>query len=119
MSLALETKSIVERPSRIRSAITNSPFKLRGIDGRSAESRRFRDLVHAYASDVGGVEALTEMQRALVTQAATVQLSAEKIQARVVNGERVDGEELTRLSNVLARLLEAIGTRKAVEEAAP
>jgi predicted ATPase with chaperone activity len=108
----MNTKSIVERPSRIRSAITNSPFKLRGIDGRSAESRRWRDLVIAYANDVGGVEALSESQRALVTQAATVQLSAEKIQARIVAGEVVDGEELTRLSNVLARLLAAIGARK-------
>jgi hypothetical protein len=108
----MTSKSTAARPLTVRSAISNNLLRLRNVDGRSAEARRYRDLVHAYANDVGGVETLTEAQRALVTQAASVQTSAERLQSRIVKGEAVDGEELTRLSNVLARLLAAIGMRK-------
>jgi hypothetical protein len=82
------------------------------VDGRSAESRRFRDLVSAYADELGGVGEITEAQRALVTQAASVQLSAEALQSRIVRGDVVDADELVRVGNVLARLMAAIGIKK-------
>jgi hypothetical protein len=41
-----------------RSAATNGIVVLEGVDGRSPEGRRFRDLLVAYAEEIGGVEAL-------------------------------------------------------------
>jgi hypothetical protein len=100
------------RSSRARSAISNDVLKLRGIDGRSRGGRRFRDLVHAYAGDVGGIGAVTEAQRSLITQAASLQISVEALQARMVAGEAVDPEVLVRLANVQLRALAALGLRK-------
>lgn len=100
------------RSSRARSAISNDVLKLRGIDGRSRGGRRFRDLVHAYAGDVGGIGAVTEAQRSLITQAASLPISVEALQARMVAGEAVDPEVLVRLANVQLRALAALGLRK-------
>jgi hypothetical protein len=101
------------RSSRARSAISNDVLKLRGIDGRSRGGRRFRDLVHAYAGDVGGIGAVTEAQRSLITQAASLQISVEALQARMVAGEAVDPEVLVRLANVQLRALGRSGCGRA------
>jgi hypothetical protein len=108
----LTTKSLVERPSRIRSRISNDLFALRGVDGRGASARRYRDVVHAFAGDVGGVDRLTEPQKIMIRTAAMMTLKIEDVQSRIVAGQDIDVEQLTRMGNVLARLLAAIGARK-------
>ena len=40
------------RPSKLRSAVTNNPFVLAGVDGRSATGRRFRDVIDSRPSSV-------------------------------------------------------------------
>jgi hypothetical protein len=106
------SKSTVERPSRIRSRISNDLFALRGVDGRGASARRYRDVVHAFAGDVGGVDRLTEPQKIMIRTAAMMTLKIEDVQSRIVAGQDIDVEQLTRMGNVLARLLAAIGARK-------
>jgi hypothetical protein len=113
----LTTKSLVERPSRIRSRISNDLFALRGVDGRGASARRYRDVVHAFAGDVGGVDRLTEPQKIMIRTAAMMTLKIEDVQSRIVAGQDIDVEQLTRMGNVLARLLAAIGARKGKPEA--
>jgi hypothetical protein len=48
-----QTHALVTRPANTRSRITNRSEMLRGIDGRSAESRRYRDLVEGFVADFG------------------------------------------------------------------
>ena len=84
---------------------------LEGCDRRSREGRRFRDLQIAYADDLGGPDGLSEVERTLIRQAATLQIQAERVQAAVLRGEAVGEEQLTRLSNALARVLAALKTR--------
>ena len=83
-----------------------------GVDGRSAEARRYRDLLISFADDCGGAAALTETQRALVRQAAALTIQAEKLQGAMLRGEDVDVEQQTRVANSLSRTLSRLGIRK-------
>ena len=39
-----------------RSKITNQPARLAGIDGRSSQGRRRRDLIRSYTAALGGAD---------------------------------------------------------------
>ena len=90
-----------------------------GLDGRSAEARRFRDLVISYADDLGGPDRITQAQRTLITQAATLTVQAERIQASVLKGENVNTNQLTRLSNSVVRILSRLGIRRERRDEGP
>jgi hypothetical protein len=89
----------VARPLTIRSALTNDPLALRGVDGRSMTARRYRDLAISFADD-------------LVRQAAALAVQVETLQAKSIGGADVDIEQLTRLSNSLGRTLQRLGLKK-------
>ena len=103
----------IERSLTNRSRVTNGTRLLEGIDGRTPSARRFRDLIDSFASDLGGMQQLSEAERALVKQAASVTIRAEQLQAGIVRGETVDPDELIRLSNTSRRLLASIRRRAA------
>ena len=90
-----------------------------GLDGRSAEARRYRDLAMSYSDDLGGADKLTEAQRTLIMQAATLQVQAERVQASVLRGEDVNSEQLTRLSNSTIRILSQLGIKRQKPDATP
>lgn len=103
------------RPQTIRAAVTNDPFRAPGgIDGRSAEARRFRDLCHGLAADFGGPDQISEATALLIRNAATLSLHLERLQARLTAGD--DGirvvSELTRLGNVHSRALRSLGVKR-------
>src|SRR4051794_24975640 len=55
--------------SKLRSGVTNDPYRLPGVDMGGAYGRRFRDLVQDLASEFGGVEKLSTAELLLVRQA--------------------------------------------------
>ena len=75
------------RPANNRAKISNGTKMVVGLDGRSATARRYRDLEITYADDCGGEASLTEAQRTLIAQTATLQVQAERVQAAVLRGE--------------------------------
>jgi hypothetical protein len=85
---------------------------LAGVDGRSAEARRYRDLAMSFADDLGGAAVLTEAQRALVFQAAALVVQSEALNGAMIRGESVDVEQQTRVANALGRTLNRLGIRK-------
>lgn len=101
----------IDTSNRNRSAISNGSWLLEGVDNRSALGRRYRDLCMSFADDLGGAEALTEPQKALVRQLAAVTVESEKLQSSIVRGETVDHEGLVRLTNLHARLLKQLGVK--------
>lgn len=111
--MSADGASVVQRPLTARSRVTNGTRSLEGIDGRSAGARRFRDLMESYGTDLGGLQHLSEAERALVKQAASVTIRAEQLQAAIVRGEAVNPDELIRLSNTSRRLLASIRRRAA------
>ena len=104
--------AVAARPLTVRSAATNDPLFLRGVDGRSMVARRYRDVALALADDLGGQDRLNEPSKILVRQAAALTVKVEELQSKIVTGEDVDLEQLTRLSNVLGRTLQRLGLRK-------
>lgn len=101
---------------RSRSKVSNGTRLVDGVDGRSSSSRRFRDLCRALADDLGGEAGLTEAERLTVRNAAAVTVASEAMQGRILRGEPVDPDELTRLANASARLLGALRTKRTVRK---
>ena len=96
---------VASRAPTTRSRITNGKQMLAGIDGRSATARRYRDLVMSFADDLGGAVGLTEAQRALVFQAASLVVQSEAMASAAIRGELVDAEQTTRVANTLSRVV--------------
>jgi hypothetical protein len=105
----LVDRAAVAQPSLTnRSKVSNGTQLLPGIDGRSPDARRFRDLVASFAADLGGMGALSEAEMAIVRAAAAMTAQSERTQAAIVNGSDVDAEQLTRLMNSQQRALRAL-----------
>lgn len=112
MTPAMTSKSSGARPLTVRSAFSNDPLRIRGVDGRSEVARRFRDIVLSLADGLGGLDALSEPQRIVIRQAGMLSVQIEQLQAKVVAGDAVDMEQSIRLSNVLTRVLATLGLKK-------
>lgn len=96
------------RPRNNRAAVTNGRLLPRGIDGRSADGRRWKDLFAAYRSEMPpGAPAAAQEARLRVL--ATVTLRLERIAADSARGAPVDDAQLVALSNLQGRLLETLG----------
>jgi hypothetical protein len=65
-------------------------LKLAGLDGRSAEARRRRDLADQIAAELGGPEALTKTQLEAVVRAADLTVLAERARALALRRGAVD-----------------------------
>lgn len=104
--------TVASRPPTTRSAVSNGSRILDGVDGRSTGARRFKDLIESFGRDLGGLHRLSEAEQSLVRQAASVTMRAEQLQAAIVKGERVDPDELIRLTNTARRCLEGIQKRE-------
>jgi hypothetical protein len=83
------------------------------LNGNSLKARRFREIAVAIADDLGGPDGLSEPTKIQVRQAAGLTLEVEALQSRIVGGDDVDHEQLTRLSNSLSRMLHRLGLKKA------
>ena len=103
-------------PSKTRAAVTNGSKLHANVDHRSASARRYRDIVAAFTSEIG--TDLTEAERGLIRQAATLSLRAEQLAADLVSGKPVDDDLLIRLAGAARRLLDTIGS-KAADRAKP
>lgn len=103
---------------RQRSALANGDTLITGVDGRSAEARRFRDLCLSFAEPLGGFTGLAEHDAALVRHAASLTMESERMQRQSVRGEPVDAEQLVRVTNALTRTLNALSARRKPAEQA-
>jgi hypothetical protein len=90
--------------------MSNEKKLLRGVDGRSATARRYRDLRDALLAELGRVPSTSE--QALCREAAALAVRSEAMQAALVNGEPVNDFQLTRVTHALARTLAALRKRR-------
>ena len=84
-----DSPQIAGRSPVARSRVTNDSALLAGVDGRSAIARRFRDLVGAIISDMGGDDAISEGQRQLARRASALSVLCEH---KSLNPARAIGE---------------------------
>jgi len=97
-------------PPTARSRVRNGRnLFAEGGDGRTAWSRRFRDLIAAHTADLGGD--LSEAQASLVRRASALEVQLEQLEADWTTGASAgvaDLDTYSRLSNTLRRHLEAV-----------
>lgn len=88
--------------SKGRSAVTNGKRLLTGIDGRSKEARRHRDLLDSFAIEFNAV---SESELSQCRLAADLQLQCELEAAKRLRGEPIDEGALVTAGNALRRHL--------------
>jgi len=118
---AVSRQSSARSVSAAAQSHTGSPLVLpfRGINGNSLLARRYREVAVAIADDLGGPDKLSEPTKILIRQTTTLTLQVEALQSKIVAGEDIDLEQLTRLSNVLGRTLQRLGLKRPSEAKAP
>jgi hypothetical protein len=80
-------------------------------DGRTRVAKRFKALIAAFAEDLGSGQ-LSHADQALVRQAAAMVVRAEQTQAAMLMGKTITDEDLVRLSNAAARILNMLGAQR-------
>ena len=93
----------------------------RDIDGRTVYARRFRDVLEAIVSDLGGREAISEAEYQLARRCAALSLKAETMETFLVSGrtDEFDTELYATLTNALGRAFSRIGLKRRARDVTP
>jgi hypothetical protein len=110
--------------STARSRVTNGRELLPNIDGRSLWLRRYRDLLALHLSDLGGSEAVSSAELAILRRAACLMVELERIEVLLASDDPRISREHTldvyqRGSNTLRRLLESVGLQRRQRDVTP
>ena len=107
--------------SKHKSRLTNHQGRglLPGIDGRSAQARRFRDIASALAADQGGAEGLSEARIQMIRRFAAAAVQAEALEGRLVNGEPIDASEHCLLTSSMVRIVNHLGIDRTAQDITP
>lgn len=97
---------------RTRSRVSNGNALFLVADARSVWARRFRDIVEAHVSDLGGADLLSEAQMQLCRRAGALALECERMEGDLAEGKEVDLDLLNRLCGGLGRLYERLGVKR-------
>jgi len=120
LRLTLQARAaIASRPPTVRSRSTNDHLFIFGLDGRTAEARRVRDLIAMMVDALGGKESATDEEKSLAREAAFAIASSERTQARILRGEQVDLKEASRLANIAARYRKDVRLRQKAKAGTP
>jgi hypothetical protein len=107
---------------RYRSQTTNGRKLLPGIDGRSAWTRRCRDLIHAHVADLGGVDNCSAAERSIIRRASVLTVELERLEARFATAGEASADDLDlyqKTAGSLRRLLEAVGLQRRSRDVTP
>jgi hypothetical protein len=104
---------------KARSRVTNGGDILPNIDQRSAEARRYRDIVTAVLSDQGGLEACAEARLQLIRRLAAAAVIAEQAEARMAAGETINVMEHAQLTSSMVRVAQRIGINRRSKNVTP
>ena len=87
------------------------------IDNRTRTARRWRELHRRLSKDVVAIGHGTSTAAALIRRSATLMILAERMEARLVNGEPVGDLAYVRVSGALSRCLTSLGLDPSVANA--
>jgi hypothetical protein len=117
--MSADSAPVAPMPPTARSRVSNGSAILDGIDGRSKEARRFRDVLGEIVSDLGGADRLSEGQRQLARRCAMLAVECEKIEALGVAGELIDLEVYGQLTDRIGRAFQRLGVRRVARNVTP
>ena len=101
-------------PSKPEFSAGMTPGKLPNVDGRTWPARRYRELVAAMSSDLGGE--LSTCKAAIVCRAASLMTWCEQQEAEHANSGKLDIQVYTTAVNSLRRLLADLGLERVARE---
>ena len=90
-------------------------FTLASLDGRTRRAKPYTALVSAICADLGGDEALSELELAIARRCAFIALQCEAIEARALRGVELDRGDIelhASLSDRLRRLGQSVGLQR-------
>jgi hypothetical protein len=105
--------------SHARSRVTNGQELLPGIDGRSLQARRYRDLVANLVSDAGGIEIIAEARLQLIRRFSALAVLAENLEAKIAMGEDINLAEHCVIGSTLVRLASRLGINRNSKNVTP
>jgi hypothetical protein len=108
----------------LRSSVTNGTSLFIGdVDQRSAFVRRYRDVLAAHLSDLGGPDNISEAERSLIRRATTITVALERLEAKFAEN---DGDASTkdlllyqRSAGALRRILQTLGLGRRSKDVSP
>jgi hypothetical protein len=110
------TRTATPKPEA-RTRVGNGSAVLSGVDGRSTVFRRYREILAALVSDMGGDP--SEAQQQIARRAASLAIWCEQQDADAANGKAIDVGPYTTASNTLRRLLESLGLERRLRNVTP
>lgn len=105
-----DSKSLVERKPTACSRITNGNQLFVGVDGRTRDARRWRDLFRQFMAETGN------RNETLCRSLASMVIMREALDAALAKGEPVDPQDLIRVCGAISRLMTKLNL---VEEPPP
>ena len=99
--------------------MTNGRRRFIEGDGRSAWSRRYRDLVSAHVSDITAGAQPSAGQLSLIRRCAAIEIELEKMECQLSQGLEIDFDLFSRATGHLRRVLETLGLERKPRDVTP
>lgn len=112
-----ERASVATPKPQARTRVGNGSVVLQDVDARSATYRRYREILAALVSDMGGDP--SEAQEQIARRAASLAIWCEDQDAAAANGQPLAIAAYTTASNTLRRLLESLGLERKLRNVTP
>jgi hypothetical protein len=102
----------VAKPPRTRSAVTNGKRLHVVAPGDTAWARRFRDVLANIASDLGGIDRLSEGQKQIARRCATLAIACEQLEGELAMGKQIDLDLYGTLCDRMGRAFHRLGFKR-------
>jgi hypothetical protein len=89
------------------------------LDGRSSASRNFNAIVANVSSDLGGRDALTEIEKHLITSFAGAAILQGHQLAKLLSGEEIDPDEYSSITTSMIRSAMRLGIGRRQKDVTP
>ena len=113
------TKPFEERSATQRSRLSRRVDSLLEGDARLPLPRLFRDICREVATDLGGADGLSVIQRTLIQRYAAMCILGTRIDSDIVQGKPVDVKEAALVASTQARLASRLGIKRQARDVTP
>jgi hypothetical protein len=121
---SIEPSSVRQKDQKRQNAHLRATRKLRlftetNLDGRSSASRNFNAIVANVSSDLGGRDALTEIEKHLITSFAGAAILQGHQLAKLLSGEEIDPDEYSSITTSMIRSAMRLGIGRRQKDVTP
>ena len=110
---------MISRAPKGRSKVTNGRQLFIDGDARLKVSRRFRDVLASIATDLGGVDRLSEGQKQIARRCAMLSVECEIMESAAVAGQPFDLDVYGQLTDRLGRAFQRLGLKRVMHDVTP